>query len=473
MRLSTRISVVWLALGLAFVLLARPTPARADAKADIEAKVKLALEKYDGFEYEEARKHLNGALTLAKRNKLEATPLVARVHLNLGIVYFLGLKDEESARLAFLSATQIDGKIQIDPAYKTAELATLLEEARKESAGSGEPSGGGGGGGEPSGGEAVDCSTVAGLQHTIVDTGVAGSPRQLEAFVGPDLKPAKVALMYRTKGEELFAEAAMTQDGCKFVGSIPGKAMRGDLLHYYIAAFDGDGNVLVSKGSEGSPNLVELTAASGGSGGSEDNPLVGPEQISGGVVVGGRKSTVFLGVAFATGAGYVTGKTEKEQNEIQCGVGRCFAPGLITIYPELGYQVSPVMSVSVVGRLGIPVGTNIEGSATLGPAGLLRLRYALSPTGAGLHVGGSIGGGIIRDTIELTMAEPDMNVDIVAFGPLLIGGNAGYAVPIGGSLRFNAEFSALAGLPVVSKLGESVLNLGVQLDVSLGLSVGF
>ena len=83
------------------------------------------------------------------------------------------------------------------------------------------------------------------------------------------------------------------------------------------------------------------------------------------------------------------------------------------------------------------------------------------------------GGGIIRDTIELTMAEPDMNVDIVAFGPLLIGGNAGYAVPIGGSLRFNAEFSALAGLPVVSKLGESVLNLGVQLDVSLGLSVGF
>ena len=135
---------------------------------------------------------------------------------------------------------------------------------------------------------------------------------------GPALKPAKVALMYRTKGEELFAEAAMTQDGCKFVGSIPGKAMRGDLLHYYIAAFDGDGNVLVSKGSEGSPNLVELTAASGGSGGSEDNPLVGPEQISGGVVVGGRKSTVFLGVAFATGAGYVTGKTEKEQNEIQC-----------------------------------------------------------------------------------------------------------------------------------------------------------
>ena len=65
------------ALVLALVAWMAPRLSHADAKKDIEAKVKEAMENYDLFEYEEARKLLNTALTLAKKNKLEANPLVA------------------------------------------------------------------------------------------------------------------------------------------------------------------------------------------------------------------------------------------------------------------------------------------------------------------------------------------------------------------------------------------------------------
>lgn len=339
-----RVSFILILLGLFSFASATPALADAKSKKEIETKMKEAMENYDLLEYEEARKILNQALTVAKKAKMENDPVTAKVHLRLGIVYFAGLQDAESAKLSFLNAAEIDKGIALDKAYATAEMAKLLDEAKAEAGGSG---GGGGGDIEPAGGGGadVDCSTVAGVQHTIIDTAKGGKDLVLDAAVGADVQPAKVAIMYRARGATDFTESKMIASGCVYRGVIPKAALSGDLIHYYVAAYNDQGRVIASKGSAGSPNIVEIA--------------------------------------------------------------------------------------------------------------------------------GGVGGGVIRDTIKLDGAPEDMDVDVVAIGPLFVSGGAGYSAALGGSLALIAELNAVAGIPIVKELGASRLNFGVQLDFNLGLHIGF
>ena len=106
---------------------------------------------------------------------------------------------------------------------------------------------------------------------------------------------------------------------------------------------------------------------------------------------------------------------------------------------------------------------------------LRRIRHSLGSGQDGLQVIGSIGGGVMRSTIKLEMAEGG-DTDIVATGPLLAGVGAAYAKPLGGPIRFVAEANALAGIPVIDEMGtmpKFKLNFGVHLDVQLGLQFGF
>jgi hypothetical protein len=488
--------------------------AHADPKKDIQQKIKEAMENYDLLEYEEARKLLNQALTIAKQKHLENDPVTAQVHLRLAIVYKAGLNDEESAKLSFLSAAQIDPKITIDAAYKTPDLQKMLDEAKKEAASGGggggsvsTDTGTGGGGPELGGGdEGVDCKTVSGLQHTIVDTAKGGAELKLEAFVGKDVNPVKVSIMYRSKGATDFTEVKMTKSGdCKYAGSIPGNAMVGDLVHYYVAAFNKNGKAIASKGSSGSPNIIEVAGGGaggggggGGSPGDDEDPLhggggghkggptrtatggggdgggvssgaSGDTGVTGSVTVGEKPASIFITVAGGTGAGFVTGETEQANNKVEC----CFAPDLAHIFGEVGYYVTPTTAIGVAGRMGFPIGANIADHATGAPSGLLRIHHNFQSDGNGITVIGEIGGGVIRNTIKLTDAAPDMNVDIAAMGPLLVGAGAGYLAPLGGKIKLDAEVNAIAGIPVVTQIGLSHLNFGVEFDLSLGLMVGF
>ncbi|MBK9037373.1 MAG: tetratricopeptide repeat protein [Myxococcales bacterium] len=489
--LSAIVAVVFLLVGLSHVRVAH---ADAKAKKDIEQKMKEAMENYDLLEYEEARKILNQALTIAKKAKMESDPVTAKVHLRLGIVYFAGLQDAESAKLSFLNAAEIDKSIALDKAYSTAEMQKLLDEAKAESGGGG---GGGGGGGDPvdtggGGGGApdVDCASVTGVQHTIVEEAKAGRPVAMQAAVGADVQPAKMVVMYRPRGATDFTEAKMTLSGeCVYNGAIPPDALSGDIVHYYIAAYNASGKLIASKGSAGSPNIIEV-AGGGGGGGSgfvdDENPLGGGGGGGGGGGSGGGgnddrggggggggkpgKKTMFLSLAVGSGGGLVSGKTEQAGNSVKC----CFAPQLVHVMPELGYYLSPQTSISLAGRVGFPIGANRDGHATAAIAGLVRVIHSFSPGGGGLHVAGGIGGGILRDTIQLDgVPAGDMDVDIVAMGPLLVNAGAGYAASLGSSLAFVAQFNAIVGVPVVSEIDTSRLNFGVHIDANLGLVIGF
>src|SRR2546425_8195847 len=115
----------------AAVILVGMGSAKADPKADIEKKIKEAMESYDLMDYDASKKLLNQALATAKKAKLDKDTIAARAYLDLGIVSFVN-SDPDAAKLSFLSAVQIGPKIQIGPAYKSPEIAKLLEEARGE-----------------------------------------------------------------------------------------------------------------------------------------------------------------------------------------------------------------------------------------------------------------------------------------------------------------------------------------------------
>lgn len=451
-------------------------PAHADPKSEIATKSKAAMVSYDSMDYEAARRLLNQALAIAKKAKLDKDPIVARVYLALGIAQLAG-SDPEAAKVAFLSAAQIDPKITIDPAYKSPELVKMLEEARAAATdGSPEPA------------DAVDCKAIKGLQHTIVDRSPGGAPQPIEAVIGADLTPARVVVMYRPEGAIDFVEARLTkQGGCKYAGTIPASATRGSLVHYYLAAYDANNKVLAAKGSSGSPNIMALGTApatpalrrdpedpvNGGkkvpAGGGNAGAAAG---ISAAVVAGGKAPKILLAVSGGTGLGYVTGKTESGNQVQTC----CIGASLVVVTPELGYYLNPKLSVGVAVRLGLPIGANTMGHSTVAPGVFLRVHRAFSASGDGLRVMGELGGGILRNTIKLDITEtgPGMDTDIVAQGPLLIGAGLGYTKHVSKSLAFLVDIGAIAGIAVVGKVGSAInLNTGVSADMSVGVAVGF
>jgi hypothetical protein len=460
--MSLRCSVA-LIVGVIWCL---PAPAHADPRSDIAAKARAAMASYDAMDYDTARRLLNQALAIAKRAKLDKDPVVARVYLDLGIAQ-LASSDQEAAKVAFLSAAQIDPKIAIDPAYKSAELVRMLDEAR---AAAGEPAG------EPASDE---CRQIHGLQHATIEGARRGVAQPIDVAIGGDLSPARVVVMYRAEGAIDFTEIRLArQAGCHYAGTIPAAAMHGALVHYYIAAYDANNRVLAAKGSSGAPSILELGAAGAPRHDPED-PIAGPAEapvdrptpeVADRPAPAVRGSRLVIAASFGTGLGYVSGKTEGDNVVQQCCVG---SSGIV-ISPEISYRLTPRLSLGGVARIGLPVTANVMGHATVAPAGFLRLGYAFSASGSGLHVMGEVGFGIVRNAIRLSTEMPNMDTDIVAQGPLLFGTGFGYTWRLGESFALLVDLDAIAALAIVDKLGTAIhLHTSAGADLRAGVAVGF
>jgi hypothetical protein len=477
----------------AAALLVAPSAARADDKtiAKIERMNRMAMENYDLLDYEAAKKGLNEALALAKKKRLVKEAVKAETHMFLAIVEFSGFGDQESAMLQLMEAVEIDPKVEIPVAYKTTELQAALDQARAEVA----TAGGGSDAGAGASGGTVDCSSLMGMEHDLVDEADAGAERAVEAWVAKDVGATKVRLYYRPQGASAFVEASMDlKDACRYVGVIPADSMHGDFLHYYIAAQNKGGKVLASKGSSGSPNIIEIRTEEagdgfddGGAAVDDENPLAADEEkrappvrkatrstrtrVTTAVAPGAQDASFFVSLAVGTGGGYVSGKTEQAQNVVGC----CFAPALLHVFPEVGVYLSRRTTVSAAIRIGFPVGANLQGHSTGAPSALLRVRHSLAPEGDGLALSGAIGGGIIRHTVTLTDPQnPDEDTDTTASGPFLVGMGAAYTKPLGGPIVFVAELNALLGVPIVEEFsGVNQLSFAVHGDFNLGLIFAF
>ncbi len=447
--------------GVAAVSLALPTSALADKSSErVKAKTEQAMGEYDMMEFEAAKSLLMEAIAIGERNNSKG-PELAGAYLNLGIVYFSGLGEEEKASEAFANALGVDGDVKLSVAYSTPEMSELLESAR------GSLSSAGG-----------DCA-ITGLEHELVDEAPAGSAPEIRARLGADVDAASVLVYYRGEGQLEFSKAVMKKTGdCEYVGNIPTRAAQGDFVHYYIAALDSSGKEIEHKGTSGSPNIIEVAAATGGSLTSDnDNPLAANGDKDDSLLTPKKGPSVFLSIAAGTGGGYIQGPTEKTGSEVDC----CIGPALLHIMPEIGYYLNDQLSLSGAFRLGFPVGANVDGHATVAPAGLLRVRYALSESGEGIQLSGAIGGGVIRNTVTIKDAsDSNMDTDTTAMGPVLFGGGVGYGMSLGGPMRLVAEVNALAAINAgIDELGNCPGNgcvrpkTGAQVDANLALLFAF
>ena len=68
------------ALAVVFMVGVGARDAHADPKGDVAAKIKAAMESYDSFDYDGAKKLLNQALAVAKKAKLDKDPIVAKAY---------------------------------------------------------------------------------------------------------------------------------------------------------------------------------------------------------------------------------------------------------------------------------------------------------------------------------------------------------------------------------------------------------
>lgn len=445
-----------LGLVLAVLLMAMPQSALADpTSASIKAKTDKAMGEYDMMEFEAAKSMLSAAIALGNKKGSESDELAA-AYINLGIVLFSGLDDRDGAAEAFTNAVRINSSIELDVAYSTPELAELLKEARE-------------------GGAEADTCIQDGLEHDLVDEAPRASTPEIRAKLGTNVKADQVLVFYRGEGQLKFKSLPMKKKSdCDYAAKIPRSAMQGEFLHYYVAALDTAGKELERKGSSGSPNIIEVAAATGGSLTGAENPLDEKE----GSILGPKKpKTVFLSVAVGTGSGYISGPTEKLNRDLETC---CFAPALLHLMPELGYYLNPNMSVSAAFRMGFPLGANVEGHATFAPALLMRFRYGLQEGGDGLQVSGVLGGGLVRNTVEISEAPEGMNTDTTAMGPLLFGGGVGYILALSNAMRLVAEVNALAAVTAgFDELGGCPGDgcvrptNGAQFDANLGVLVSF
>jgi hypothetical protein len=475
-----------LCVAIVAVALAAAPAAAQDPRAvkRVEDLNRAAMEDYDLLELDSARKQLADALAMIKKHRLERHKVAARTHLNLAIVHGGGLGDQETALQELTAALEIDPDTKLEAAYRSPALQKTFEQARASVLGN-------------SGAAApAPAPLSAALTHTPVEEARAGEPLAINVKLGGELvdRATQLVLRYRPSGAETFGAVSLrAAGGGEFQGVIPESATRGDTVHYFVEARAATGKVLASAGNVDAPHIVSLirpppsAAPRGEAGdlpGDEENPLSrGAPPAGAGSGDGGEDGTTevrrsaaprrrfSVAVGVGSGVGYIgSGETEVMHQPVTC----CLAWAPLHVLPELSYWITSRFSLGVVGRIGFPLGADVEGAATLGPSVFARATY-LFGEGGGAYVHGDLGGGYIRHTIKLSSSS---GTDTFVTGPLLVAAGGGWIQPLGTSgLRFIVDVNLIAGIPVIDRIGSgaraSEPGFALHGDLSLGMGFAF
>jgi hypothetical protein len=271
-----------------------------------------------------------------------------------------------------------------------------------------------------------------------------------------------------------------------YMGVVPSKATSGTSLQYYFEAKGGSSPL--ENGRADSPNtmMVREGAAPVGRGtlaaarwrskedasvNVDENPLADLEKdrelerAQAGVH---RRPAGRLWAAFSagTGQGWQAGRQLDFRTDHKVGAGP-LSGGLVQLLPEIGYQISDELAVSVQLRYQY-ISIEGQGDSTLGsPADralsvLVRGFRFWGDGNAQLFATASVGGGegfrlVVPPTGDVA------RTDTVRGGPLIAGPGAGFVYHFSRHIAWATELRALAGLP----------DFAVAADLGTGLQVGF
>ncbi len=91
--------------------------------------------------------------------------------------------------------------------------------------------------------------------HNVIDAVPPETPIDVRVSTSV-MKGVKVFVYYRGSGQADYNSVLMKRRGREKVGRIPGEAVTGRSLQYYIEAKDGAGTVVKSSGSQTNPNII-------------------------------------------------------------------------------------------------------------------------------------------------------------------------------------------------------------------------
>ena len=553
MRRSSLVAVVIFAL--AAVVLAPSTARAEDVDKQVQKMNKRAMDDYDSLEFESARRTLQDAVQMLRANGLDETPLAAKTYANLGIVYINGFKDRNRGQQQFVNALKIQPDYKLDPAVATPELDEAFQAAVKQVAKMGgkskpkpvtpppatpkpvtpppvekPPE-------TPPTPPSTPGEEVHGLQHTPVDESRPNAPIPVRAKLGSDVGATRVFLFFRGSGQEDFLSVPMKNaSGAEWVGVIPADAVTGKSIQYYLEARDARGRAVVNAGSGPSPFVVVIsdTAAAPTNVPEVDveDPLM-KERLAKKRKDEEHKSTrdhlfIFVMPGFGFGvepAGNHTEVAWQFQTQganmnrfIQQPVGAtgiAVAPFHLAV--ELGYLITPKLSLSIFGRFQLVTGANaetvrvtgMESGATTKAFGavavLARARYRFLEGRFHPYIHVDLGGGEIRHVLDISSAEgeppnghplvdkftadtwnaspTDQTTlqmyqqevcsnhkncsDTISLGYLFIGGGAGIWYDFASHFAFILDVNLLGGI------GTSDRQSGFNIDVQAGLGAHF
>jgi hypothetical protein len=274
-------------------------------------------------------------------------------------------------------------------------------------------------------------------------------------------------------------------------GKLPKKAVTGKSVQLYFEGRNAAGKAVVSNGRADSPNLIlireeaaakaaeEETGVSKQAIDREENPLQESDEPTGPRLYLGKvdKSKIgldtrygnrkwWIGIGVGSGYGYAKGDGLETRPDLQqyykAGAGWA---GIGHLAPEVGYQITPDIAVSIEGRnQWIPQSGQYAKFTASGAQSVLA-RLLLFTKQQRLRFYGTFmagGGEGFRFVLYPDMTRPDYK-DTVRGGPGLAGLGGGLNFEMTPGTSFVVEANVLAGFPIFSVVGD--LNLAIQFNI--------
>lgn len=424
-----------LVLGLVGLGLGVVTSGEAPAQAQgsqmvrqLEEALSRAVNKYDTLQLQAAEKELQDAISQGLRFGVN-DPVMAKLHVMLGVVRYGLTQDEGDAYEAFVAALEVDQGAQIHADYQTPTLEAIMDRAR---AAVPPKTGGGGGKVEP---EVIGRPE---MKHVKIETASFGKAIDFVAEVPPTVPLYRITLNYRRYGEREYKTLEMRPDTeTRFLATLPGAEVRSNQIDYYIEVLDRTGKILVASGGPGSPLNIVIFGTDGSD--LPEEPVDPPSS-------GGRQ-WVYLNLLGGTGIGFATAPPRYYPDlEIVPGL----APAPFHVYGELGLKVSPEVDVGALYRYQV-----VEQEPVFAGG---RVRWWFDNEGTvQMYTGVDGGYGRIRHTVNLAPVVDF--VDTTAEGPFFGGVDFGFAFMFGANVGLMLDFHTVFLFP----------DLSAHLDASFGL----
>lgn len=518
--LGRRLTVHQFLLGLGLALVSQTTEARTDSVETQVARLnRRAMESYDALEFETARKSLIEAIALLKRRGRNETAVAAKTHLNLGIIYIIGFKDQAHGREQFLSALRADPNAQLDPALASPEIEPIFADAKRQLAAE-RPA--------PAAAPAAEVALDEGdssIRHVPLEETRPKQPLGIRARYAGN-PTTELWLFYRSGVHEDYTSVRMTRNANgDYTATIPAADVIGRAVQYYLEARDTRGTRKSALASSVNPYIVILS-------GSEpsrtfddrDEPPPSAAQQAAKTSRPVRKQRFFINLYPGFGFGYQpSGNRFEVAHQLQPSAadpaqnqysrlilgqgGAAIAPFHLAV--EAGIFVVKGLSISLLGRFQIVTAANAEtqnpdGLATRPTrkasgaiAGFLRARYHFLSGRVHPYVHGTFGIGQIRHMLDVSGAQtattpltdsfsagrynsgdttspvqqvcPSANDcrDSIALGLVFLGG--------GGGVWFDVHryVALLIDTTLLGAIGSGAGQSGMNIDLQIGLGTKF